>query len=63
MFEYIKGILEEKNAGEAIVEACGVGYSVIIPLSTYNGLPPVGHEVKILTHHHLREDAEKYSAS
>jgi Holliday junction DNA helicase RuvA len=59
MFEYIKGILEDKSIGEAVVEAGGVGYALTIPLSTYNKLPPIGQEVKLLTHHHVREDAEK----
>jgi holliday junction DNA helicase RuvA len=59
MFEYIKGVLEEKSFGEAIVDAGGVGYALIIPLSTYDKLPPIGREVKILTHHHVREDSEK----
>jgi holliday junction DNA helicase RuvA len=59
MFDYIKGTLEEKDFGEAIVEAAGVGYSLNIPMSTYEKLPSVGREVKIFTHHHVREDAEK----
>lgn len=59
MFEYIKGTLQDKNIGEAVVEAGGVGYSLNIPLSTYEKLPEIGREVKILTHHLVREDAEK----
>jgi holliday junction DNA helicase RuvA len=59
MFEYIRGVLQEKNLGEAIVEAGGVGYALNIPLSTYDRLPQIGGEVKILVHHHVREDVEK----
>ena len=59
MFEYIRGVLQDKNLCEAVVEAGGVGYALSIPLSTYDKLPPVGGEVKILIHHHVREDAEK----
>jgi Holliday junction DNA helicase RuvA len=59
MFEYIRGSLQEKNLGEAVVEAGGVGYALTVPLSTYDKLPQVGAEVKILVHHHVREDAEK----
>ncbi len=40
-----------------IIEAGGVGYDVHIPLSTYDKLPPVGSETKILTHLQVREDA------
>jgi len=59
MFEYIKGTLEDKNIGSVVVEAGGVGYSIVIPLSTYEKLPDVGREVKILTYHYVREDIEK----
>ena len=59
MFEYIKGILTEKNLGDAVVEAGGVGYLLVIPVSTYEKLPAVGQEVKILAYHYVREDMEK----
>jgi len=35
----------------------GVGYEALIPLSSYNKLPPPGQEVKLLTHLAVREDA------
>ena len=59
MFDYIKGVLVEKTIGAAVIEAGGVGYSLIIPLSSYEMLPAPGQEVKVLTHHYVREDAEK----
>jgi len=59
MFEYIRGILTEKNIGGAVVEAGGVGYLLVIPMSTYEKLPAIGQEVKMLTHHYVREDMEK----
>ncbi len=59
MFDYIKGVLVEKTIGAAVIEAGGVGYSLIVPLSTYEMLPAPGQEVKVLTHHYVREDAEK----
>jgi Holliday junction DNA helicase RuvA len=41
-----------------VVEAGGVGYLVMVPLSTYDQLNPVpGAEVKLLTHLHVRETA------
>lgn len=42
---------------QVTVEVHGVGYEVLIPLSSYNRLPAVGQEVKILTHLAVREDA------
>jgi Holliday junction DNA helicase RuvA len=59
MFDYIKGTLAEKNIGTAVIEASGVGYLLIIPLSTYEKLPPVNHDVKLFTHHYVREDMQR----
>jgi holliday junction DNA helicase RuvA len=59
MIDYVKGEITEKNLGEVVIEACGIGYSLIIPLSTYEKLPDIGHSVKILTYHYVREDMEK----
>jgi Holliday junction DNA helicase, RuvA subunit len=59
MFDYIKGILAEKNIGTAVIEAGGVGYLLVIPLSTYEKLPAANHEVKLFTHHYVREDLQR----
>jgi holliday junction DNA helicase RuvA len=42
---------------QAIVDVNGVGYEVLIPLSSYDRLPAPGQEIKILTHLAVREDA------
>jgi Holliday junction DNA helicase RuvA len=39
------------------VETGGVGYDVIIPVSTYANLPETGAEVRLRIHTHVREDA------
>jgi holliday junction DNA helicase RuvA len=59
MFDYIHGSLAQKSPAEAVIEAGGVGYSLIIPLSTFEKLPLPGAEVKLLCHHHVREDTQK----
>ncbi|MBD3322751.1 MAG: Holliday junction branch migration protein RuvA [Chitinivibrionales bacterium] len=59
MIDYIKGMLAEKSTADITVEAQGVGYAVSIPLSTYEKLPAAGYEIKILTHHYVREDMQK----
>lgn len=60
MYEYIKGILTEISPAEAIVEACGVGWKLAISLTTFSPLQSLaGQEVKLFTHHHLREDDEQ----
>lgn len=42
---------------QVTIEVHGVGYNVLIPLSSYDRLPGLGQEVKILTHVTIREDA------
>lgn len=58
MIAYIRGVLVEKNPASAVVEACGVGYEMSIPTSTYDRLPKTGDEVKLLAYHAVREDDE-----
>lgn len=58
MISYLKGILAKKSPTEIIVDVGGMGYSVNISLSTYEQLPEVNSSVHILTHHHVREDAQ-----
>jgi Holliday junction DNA helicase RuvA len=58
MISYLKGILAKKSPTEIIVDVGGVGYSVNISLSTYEQLSEINSEVYILTHHHIREDAQ-----
>lgn len=59
MFNYVKGILSEKTPAAAIIEAAGVGYEIVIPLSTFEALGQPGAQAKLFTHHYVREDAEK----
>lgn len=58
MIAYLKGILTKRSPTEVIIDVGGIGYSVHISLSTYEQLPELGSEVSILTHHHIREDAQ-----
>ena len=58
MIAYVRGVLTEKDPTRVVVEAVGVGYEVLIPLSTFDRLPKAGGEVKLLTFHCVREDDE-----
>jgi len=58
MIAYIRGTLAEKEPTRIVVEAAGVGYELLVPLSTYEKLPRTGSEVKVLTYHCVREDDE-----
>lgn len=57
MITFLRGTLLEALPTQVVVEASGVGYEVLIPLSSYDKLPEVGSEVKVLTHLAIREDA------
>lgn len=59
MYEYITGRLEEITPTDAIVEACGVGYDLLISLSTFSKMQGAqGKNVKLYTCHLVREDDE-----
>lgn len=57
MIAYLDGILRDVLPTRAVVEVHGVGYEVLIPLSSYDRLPQPGQAVKLLTHLQVREDA------
>ena len=57
MIALLRGQLLEKHPNQVIVEAGGVGYDVVIPVSTFSALPDAGSEVKLRIHTHVREDA------
>lgn len=57
MITFLRGKLVESLPTQAIVEVHGVGYAVLIPLSSFDKLPPPGGEVLLLTHLAIREDA------
>ena len=58
MIAHIRGVLAEKDPTRVVVEACGVGYEMLVPLSTFDRLPRAGEEVKLLAYHSVREDDE-----
>lgn len=57
MIEFLDGELTEAFPTHAILNVGGIGYCVLIPISTYERLPRPGTRVKILTHLVVREDA------
>lgn len=59
MITFLEGILIEKQPGRAVLNVGGVGYEVLIPLSSFERLPPEGAACKVLTYHHVREDAQE----
>ena len=57
MISYVRGTLDHKEPSYVVVDVNGIGYEVFIPLSTYQELPAIGEQVKLHTHHHVREDS------
>lgn len=57
MIAFIEGILEESLPTHATINANGVGYHILIPLSSYSRLPQPGQRCRLLTHLQIREDA------
>ena len=58
MITFLDGKLTTALPTQAVVDVNGVGYEVFIPLSSYDKLPAVGQPLRILTHLHVREDAQ-----
>jgi holliday junction DNA helicase RuvA len=55
MIAFVRGKLAESLPQFAVVDVNGVGYHVLIPLSSYDRLPQLGGEVKLLTHYHVTD--------
>lgn len=57
MITSLHGKLVEVLPTQVTIDVNGVGYELLIPLSSYDKLPQPGAEVRILTHLAVREDA------
>jgi Holliday junction DNA helicase RuvA len=58
MIAFVRGLLVERHPTQVVLDVSGVGYEVLIPLSTYDRLPATGQVCQLYTHHHVREDAQ-----
>jgi len=58
MIGKLTGTLLEKNPPEVLVDCHGVGYEVLVPMSTFYNLPGVGERIALLTQFIVREDAQ-----
>ena len=57
MITFLQGKLVEALPTQVIVDVNGIGYEVLIPLSSFDKLPASGGDVKLLTQLIVREDA------
>ena len=56
MIGSLRGALIDKRPNQVLLEVGGVGYQVLIPLSTFAGLGALHAETLLLIHTHVRED-------
>jgi Holliday junction DNA helicase RuvA len=57
MIAALRGRLLEKSPNRIVVDVQGVGYEVLVPLSTFYDLGEEGADVQLRVHTHVREDA------
>jgi holliday junction DNA helicase RuvA len=57
MIGKLTGVLAAKNPPEVLIDCGGVGYEVLVPMSTFYNLPALGEKTALLTHLIVREDA------
>ena len=57
MIASLTGRLASKHPGGVVIDVQGVGYDVLIPLSTYYRLPASDQSISLTIHTHVREDA------
>ena len=58
MIAFLRGIVVEALPQRIILDVHGVGYEVMVPLSTFDALNPLpGHELTLKTFLHIRENA------
>jgi len=57
LIAHLEGVLREKTPTRAIVAVAGVGYEVLVSLTTFGSLPDAGKSVSLRIHTHVREDA------
>jgi holliday junction DNA helicase RuvA len=57
MITFLHGKLVDALPTQITVDVNGIGYDVLIPLSSFDKLPAPGNEIKLLTHLQIRDDA------
>lgn len=57
MYEFLSGKIVKKEPTRLALEVGGIGFELMIPLSTFHSLGTAGEEAKVLTHFLVREDS------
>jgi len=56
VYSFLRGVVETASPTEVELDVGGVGYRVLIPLSTYSRLPRGDGRVKLLTYLYVRDN-------
>jgi holliday junction DNA helicase RuvA len=56
MIAFLTGQIQFKSPEYTIIDVQGVGYQVVLPLSSFYELPPLKEEVQLHIYTHVRED-------
>ncbi|MBE2893870.1 Holliday junction branch migration protein RuvA [Spirabiliibacterium falconis] len=57
MIGRLQGVLIEKQPPEILLDVHGVGYELLLPMTSFYQLPDTGNHVSVFTHLVVREDA------
>ncbi|PJG83739.1 Holliday junction branch migration protein RuvA [Caviibacterium pharyngocola] len=57
MIGRLKGVIIEKQPPEILLDVQGVGYELLLPMTSFYDLPEIGQETVLFTHLAIREDA------
>src|SRR5205807_2376774 len=57
MISFIEGALVEKAGDRVTISVGGVGYEVLVPVTTLAALPSIGKRAHVFTRLHVRDDA------
>ena len=58
MITFLDGILEEKQPARVVMNVGGVGYEILVPLSSFDRLPPEGEKARVLIYHHITDSSQ-----
>lgn len=58
MISRLQGVVVEKQAPAVVVDIQGVGYEVLVPMSSFIGLPALNEKVVLYTEFIVREDSQ-----
>ena len=57
MYHHLRGVITQVRPARVVIEAGGVGYDVVVPLSVSRRMPEAGQPAIILTHLVVKDDA------